>query len=486
MTLPRPSRASVSPRTVSLGFAILALGAALMLLLGQRGAWSADFAGSYAATRALTDAPSTNVYDYATLSLLNASHQYIHGAISPFTYPPFMLLALRPLTLLPFDAAHGVWLALIMLCTLATAFFLARAVAALAQHMATADESAGATPFAAFLANTTVRLGGVEFPAALFAAFAGLLLVLPALDARYWGQAQVVALVLIALALDAHLRRRPLVAGIALGLASGFSFAALAVLLCFVPRGAWKLLTAAVASAVVVAIAPLLLVSLSGYRALFTATRFLSGVYATSTFNNSLRGLAANTLVVTFHTGATSFLSAEKAATWGGYAVVALTVIVLALSALHYIVRRSVWSERGMWVGIAAVLAAWVLAVPVSWPFDAFLVAPAALMLGSIPLIERRADTRSLANGLVLAAAALAMLLLIVPTALGIDGQEIAQGTPGRWLYLLRPIAALLVWAGALFALVAPHVAPVLARVLRRRPRARGERSATTATAAAE
>ncbi|WIG58571.1 MAG: hypothetical protein OJF49_001317 [Ktedonobacterales bacterium] len=485
--MPRPSRASVSPRTVSLGFAVVALGVALLLLLGQRGVWSADFAGSYAATRALMDAPSANVYDYATLSLLNASHQYAHGAISPFTYPPFMLLALRPLALLPFDAAHGVWLALIVLCTLATAFFLARAVAALAQHVAQADNSAGASPFATFLANTSVLLGRVEFPAALFAVFAGvLLLALPLLDAVYWGQAQVIALFLIAVALDAHLRRRSLLAGIALGLASGFSFAALAVLLCFVPRGAWKLLTAAVASAVVVAVAPLPLVSLSGYRALFTETRFLSGVYATSTFNNSLRGLSANALVVTFHTGAKSFLSAEKVATWGVYAVVALTVIVLALSALHYVARRSVWSERGMWVGIAAVLAAWVLAVPVSWPFDAFLVAPAALMLGSIPLIERRTGARSFADGLVLSAAALALLLLIVPTALGIDGQEIAQGTPGRWLYLLRPIAALLVWAGALFALVAPHIAPVLARVLRRRPRARGERSATTATAAAE
>src|SRR5262245_66393127 len=88
----------------------------------------------YAAARAVADNRAANIYDVATLAQLNPAHHAASGPLLPFTYPPFMLLACRPLVLLPFDAARVVWSALIYAALLATALLLADAFVRLSRQ----------------------------------------------------------------------------------------------------------------------------------------------------------------------------------------------------------------------------------------------------------------------------------------------------------------------------------------------------------------
>ncbi|HEV8190981.1 MAG TPA: glycosyltransferase 87 family protein, partial [Ktedonobacterales bacterium] len=126
-----PNTSAKAPRASALALTALAIGATVLGFIGGLIRPSNEFETMYAAARAVADNRMANVYDYATLAQLNASHHYVDGALYPFTYPPFTLLALRPLALLPFDAARVAWTAIVYAALLGTALLLADAFARL-------------------------------------------------------------------------------------------------------------------------------------------------------------------------------------------------------------------------------------------------------------------------------------------------------------------------------------------------------------------
>src|SRR5689334_5919441 len=105
--------------------AALALVATVLGFIGALNRPSNDFATMYAAARAVADNSAANIYDYSTLAQLNAAHHYVSEALLPFSYPPFTLLALRPLTPLPFDAARVIWTVIVYAALLGAAWLLA-------------------------------------------------------------------------------------------------------------------------------------------------------------------------------------------------------------------------------------------------------------------------------------------------------------------------------------------------------------------------
>src|SRR5262249_47845137 len=155
-----------------------------------------------------------NVYDYALLTRLAATHTSAPSGFPPFVAPPAALLAARPLTWLPYEVARGVWLALLLLAALGTALCLAHALGAALKR-----RPASAIPH--LLAAPVVSLGRLRIAALPVAVAAGLLLLaLPSTTAGGTGQPTLLSVLLLALALDLAAHRRPVAAGLALALAS--------------------------------------------------------------------------------------------------------------------------------------------------------------------------------------------------------------------------------------------------------------------------
>ncbi|HLJ80843.1 MAG TPA: glycosyltransferase 87 family protein, partial [Ktedonobacterales bacterium] len=295
--LPNQRTALVLARAAVFGLIVLVLGYAIAGLIAQIGTPLPSFAGSYVAASAAIHVPGAPIYEYGTLLRVNAAHQYITAGFYPFVAPPFALLALAPLTLLPYAAASVFWLAITRLCALGAALALADAFSVVAARR---DAAQGLTSrrVLAVLRQTSPQIGAWRFPAAPFALGAALLLLaLPPLDAISWDSLSLVAILLVALALDAFVRGHPLLAGFAVALASGFSFLPLVLVACFLIRGAWKAAASAIFFALAVAAAPLLLFPARSYGDLAAALRFAQGVYGSSDHNVSLLGAASTAII---------------------------------------------------------------------------------------------------------------------------------------------------------------------------------------------
>lgn len=453
-----PATSTQAPRTAAIVLAVLACGAAVLGFAGGLIRPSPDFASTYAAIRAVSDDRLANVYDYAALSQLNAAHHYASGALSPFTYPPFVLLVLHPLALLPFEAARVVWSAISYAALLGTALLLADSFARLLPR----PDSSAAPRTRALVEAATLPMGNWTLPLLPFAiTAAALLLALPLFDAAYWGQAMIIVVFLLALALHATTRRRFWLAGVAAGLAAGLaswtpvigiSAVAALALLAFLLHGYWRAVVWGIGTVALLFVLSLVVVPPGAYAAFSAQQGFLSGVYLTNGHNTSLAGLLANVLTITEHTNTSGLMQGQQIAQLLSWAIAIVSILLASVAGLLHARRgRSARPEQEteglLWPLLVLLLAVPMLAAPLVWPAEAMLTPFAALVLLGYLLLRGR---WSIVAWLAATASAVALLLCIVAAVSGSDVQNLPQGEPVLILYTLRPLAALLVWAGAL------------------------------------
>lgn len=442
---------------------VLVLGYELVTLIAQIGAPLPDFAANYVASRVALHLPGAPIYQYGALLSLNAAHQYVIGGFYPFTAPPFTLLALAPLALLPYAVAKVIWLVIARLCVLATALLLADAFTVSVERQPV-SESATGWRWRSILRDTALRVGPRRFPAAPFALCATLLaLTLPPLDAAYWDSVSIVALMLLALALDAYVRQHPLVAGGAVALAGGFSFIALVVLACFLVRGAWKAAGATLLFASAVMALPLVFFPARDYADLLVALRFDQTVYMASQHNSAIIGATANAIEVLGHMGSQTYMQAVRLGS-----LLALALAVLTVGALMLVPALRAWlahtgdlpsDSEVTWPCIALALSATVLALPLTWPGDIAFSLLALLLVGAYPFLRQPRGTtvERIGDGIVLLALALALILQVSALFSGLDMTDLPLRHPLLILYLARPAAGLIVWLLAVWVLLRPY-----------------------------
>lgn len=446
-------------RVAALGLAVAAPLAALIAFIGALSRPTPDFASLYAAVWAAAADPAANVYDYALLTRVNAAHAYVPAGFPPFAYPPAALLAARPLSWLPYELARGVWLALLYLAVLGTAVCLAHTLAAALHH-----RSAGRHPLA--LTTPVVPLGRLRFPALPFAVAAGmLLLALPLADAATGGQATIVSVFLLALALDLAAYGREVAAGVALALASvlpavlvggvPIPIAALLALYALL-LGARALAAAGLLGALVVVVAPLAAVPGASYARLTAARDLLTGTFEASAQNTSLQGLVAHLLIISEHTGTPTFQQGIRLVVTLRAGLLALTLVaLLAPTVMAWRMGASRWERRGLLApALAGLLAISAIAAPLLWPWEASIMPLAGLLLGGWAALWAFDGQRGAAWAMG-GVTALGLLLVGLAGLLHVDGLDLPQGQPAYALALLRPAGALLIWLAALVALVA-------------------------------
>ena len=453
----------VVARSAVLGLIVLVLGYEVISLVAQIGTPQPDFASTYVAARAAVEFPGASVYNYGALLGINTARGYVTGGFYPFTAPPFSLLAFAPLALLPYTTASVIWLALVRLCVLGTAFLLADACTLAVEGRAASEWTAG-NRWRSGLRSTALRVGKHRFPAAPFAIFAALLaLGLPSLDTVYWGQMALIAVLLVALALNATLRQRPYVAGVSIALASGFSFLPLVLLGVFIARSAWKAAGALILFAGAVAALPLIFFPVREYTDLLAASRFHQSVYVASGHNVSLIGAVTNLIEYLGHMGTRTFMQAERL---GGLLALALSGIVVGVLALAAVLRA--WLSRReepsgadgvTWVCAAFTLSAAVLATPLVWPSDSAFSLVATLLIGSYAVIRLGDEKAGWRVGLVLVLgmALVALLLQVSAVLFGLDRATLPLQDARQIVYLALPAAALVTWVVACGALLLPY-----------------------------
>jgi Glycosyltransferase family 87 len=463
--------------------AALSVCATCVALIASSGRWPTDFASVYAAVRAVADDRAAGIYGYSSLAQLNIAHHYVSGPIFPFTYPPFTLFVLRPLAALPFDAVRVVWLILQGAFVLGAALLFADASSSVLKR---ADSGAGAW-LRELLAAAEVPIGAWRLPALPFAlAAAALQLQVSPADVPYWGSLSIIAVFLLALAIAAFLRRSQPLAGLAVGLLAGFaiwqpapgvSLLACLVLIAFALCGTWRIVAWGIATMIAVFLLSLLVVTPSAFRLMTAQQTFLNGVYATSLHNISLYGLMSNILALTEHTGTATFTASLRLARLLSLVVVAAVVLAAAIVLVLAAFRRGRWTavaEGALGPMLALVLAVPALTPTLVWPPEGLVVAVGAFLLLGWGLTSPTYG--SWAWGATLGGA-LAALLCIAAALSGSDSGYLSQGTLAPSLYLLRPLAAVTVWLGALAALFG-----IVSRAIRNAP-AKAERELVSRTA---
>lgn len=214
----------------------------VLLTIGRSAAQPNDFFALWGAAKLVSAHPAAQVYDPATLRAYLLSLGMDGGSDYPFPYPPFFLLALQPLSLLPYVPAYvialGATLALYVWATAGRRWSWAQTGAAVLAPASTVTLVAGQTGFLA----AALLIGGFRL-----------------------------------------LERRPAIAGILFGLATYKPQLGLLVPVALIAVGAWRCIGAAIGTIVALAAAataaygpgvwPAWVDSLDGYAAEFASAR---------------------------------------------------------------------------------------------------------------------------------------------------------------------------------------------------------------------
>jgi hypothetical protein len=315
---------------------------------------------------------------------------------------------------------------------------------------------------------TAVRIGANRIPLLPFAiTTAALLLLLPPADTPYWGLLTLAGVFFLAVAIDAFMRDMVPLAGIPAGLIAGFTIwqplprvplpglpmLACLLLVAFAVSGAWRVVAYGVGTAVATIVVSLLVVPPEDFRSMATQQRFLSGVYATGLHNISLTGFIANVLAIVEHTGTTTYVTGAHLASLLNLAVVGVAALVVAAVAI------SVWragqgstaDREVFWPTLACLVTLPVLAPMLVWPTESLLIVVGTLLLLGWSLstsLSRIWSSPATLGGI------LVICLFVAATLSGSDWRYLPQGTIAPAFYLLWPLAAILLWVSALWALI--------------------------------
>jgi Glycosyltransferase family 87 len=524
-----PRRPWVLAQAAGLGVIVAALWHDLLAALQQTVTWPADFASYYVPARAVLTAPRTNIYDYALLLRLNDLHHWVSAPASytgsafyPYIYPPFALIILRPLAGLDFGPANSIWVALMHAFALGAALLLADAfVRAVRQRAMSKAPSSLAQRADLLLAATALPIGRWRFPVLPFAATSVVLLFAwPAADTYYFGQINFAVVFFVALALDAHLARRPVLAGFAIAIAGALKLTPLFLLAYFAVRRSWRALIAGAAFTALLAALPLLFFPSHDYRMFFTELQTLDPSLTGAAHNESLVGVFIHVAALFGGGVATSVPTITSSTTTAGGVVpgedlgevvaVLLALVTLAgvflaglprplnvMSVVGRLRRTAGKKDNGVsagsrrksgerpsdaahdtdtspdpleldWLGFALVLVIYMLATPLVWSHYYVVALPAALLLAGFPFVRRggaEAGTtardgwnRGDALAVYFALAALALLMEQLPYAVD-RGDPGVTGLLRLLLVSSRAAGMLLIW-GALGALLLRRLRP--------------------------
>ncbi len=332
----RPGRldAGVSRLVMTLGLALLATSGALLILAAYRGFWltdlqgqpaGRDFGGFWAAGREARRGQAALAYNWPTLArdLRDAGSTATARSAFPFFYPPVFLLVLAPLGALPFIVAAWVWIGGVY------------------------------AAFVAMLGRITSRREWIVLGAAAPAAFCCLAV----------GQNGLLSAALVGASL-AMLDRRPVLVGVFIGALVYKPQLGLLFPVALIVAGRWRTFASAATTAVGLTI---LSIAVFGWNAwggfLHAAAGGGSGALAGAPDKlQSVYGLALA-------------LGSSGRQAW----IVQLAATLAAVGFVAWLWRR----PRPAGVQGAGLAACVLLATPYSFIYDAPLLVPAVLLLGS-------------------------------------------------------------------------------------------------------
>lgn len=195
-----------------------------------------------------------------------------------FIYPPFLAVALVPLTWLPYQVAHALWGYGLLLCLAGVAVVLAREL-----PTDPSDSAAAPRPW-------------LQVAALASAVVLGLLVFQPMRASLTSKQVDVVLLLLLALSLAAFARRHDTQAGIWFGLAVAIKPFLVLLTLYFLWKGAYRLVVAAGLLSATLALGPFLFLGVGTFVDYVTGTGHFAGpVTAASPISQSIYSVLLRT-----------------------------------------------------------------------------------------------------------------------------------------------------------------------------------------------
>jgi len=403
-----------------------------------------DFSVYFAAALALRDNPHANIYSLHVLQAAAAAHSATQPTVL-YLYPPMLAVLLLPLTLFSYPVALHLWIIASLLLWLFGAALLAGWLRhllgggrMLAQRAETGQRSTGDVELFSF--------GLVGFLALFYG---------PLEQGLGLGQVTIPVFAVVAVVPWLLARGRERTAGVLLGLATLAKVFPAVLILYYIYRGRWRVPLAAAGTLLLATLATLPLIGVDGLLA--TRTVLANGGANSQQFHN--QSLARAPLWLAAALGGTP----APVETFLGYALLAMVLAAFLAGMARVIHQRrrsgqisaTLPDELGMaeLLGYSWALCSMVLVMPITWEHhDAWLLPAVVVCLGYATrglLAERRRMEL-----LVLAMALAAYVLTMNPLPLGYESQmdfspgPFIGGHPIRpYFMLLRPLAALLLWA---------------------------------------
>lgn len=434
-----------------------------------------DFAIYYAAALAIRDNAHANIFDLHTLQMAALAH---HAAKPQdlYLYPPFLALLLLPLTVLSY---HGVWhlwyvgnVVVWLALPVLLGIWMARLVGVTSVATNVRTGSIGAArrgPIARltewWLALPTLTVTIVTLIAFMVISYE------PIRNSIYFGQVNVLILVLLLLAPWLEQRGHPLLAGLALAIATWIKLFPAVLIAYYLFRGKWRTAFAAMGACLLLGVAMVPVIGISG---VFSTTSMLTNGNTTlNLFDNEALTRVPMWIAIELGGHPSALTNALGYGLAGAVGVAFLAGVALFGLRARRGMTPERENERRDLSGYAWGLATMVLVSPVTWEAHDTWLIPAfvfCLFEATRRLLAglRDASGRLRPEVYVILAVALAYIMTAFTWPWGYDGDTGPNYGPlflHIWLrplfMLLRPLGALLLWgaAGMLF--------------MRSRPRAR-------------
>lgn len=434
---------------------------------------TSDFTIYYDVALTLRDNPHANIYD-ATLVRAVASAHHVYLGTGQFQYPPLLPILVMPLTWLPYNTAAHVWLyfnlALWLVGTVLLIDLLRRALrgheARLFRPSATLPPSVDGRNAFAWMVGS----GESHWDETLFAVTLAVVLSFkygPLAESMWLGQASPLIFVLVLLAPWLLRRGKPGLAGGVLALAAWIKVFPALLIVYFLLRRQWRVVAGAVVGALLLALAMVPLIGLSGI--LSTRQIVTNGSYESMGYQNE--ALARVPMWIALWLGQ----SMSAGLTLAGFALIAVVALVFMGGVLDE-QRRRVARGRALGsetqaestvtlLGYHWALCTMVLVSPIMWEHhDAWILPAIVFSLGvslrALTVGVRDTEGRLKPEVWFVVTVVLAYLLTrgdfpyyydtVSTPALSVQ----FLGHPLRPMYMvMRPAGGLLVWlvAGALF-----------------------------------
>jgi hypothetical protein len=437
------------------------------------GLGSYDFSFYYDAAWAIRANPQANIYDPAVLQAAATAHHAFLGE-GVYQYPPLLPILLLPLTLLSYTSAVKVYYlfdtVLWVLSALLLGDLLRFAIVGRDRASGAASRSGTGGTRGVLRPRRWLRWDADSSDVTLYAFAVAIFVTLtfdPAGFALWQGQASMLILFLVLLAPWLERRGHPVLAGVALALATLVKILPAVLLLYYALRARWRVVLGAAGGLVALTALMVAVVGVPGVLAMNQIPA--NGVGDSLRFQNEALARVPLWLAVEFG-GAPSALT--TALGYGLIALVGLAFVAGTLLVLRRDQQTSVVApgmradaEAQHLLGYAWALCTMILISPISWEHHIIWLLPAILIcLGyaarGLVSGARDADGRLKLELFVVIAVIAAYVLNVRDLPFGYDTLNTLSpgpfilGHPVRpFFMLLRPIGALLAWwaAGTLF-----------------------------------